>query len=203
MDQTIAYYDSHADAFVQDTVTAQMHTQQDAFLSYLPANARVLDFGAGSGRDSLYFMQHRCSVDMVDGSAAMCEACEKLTGKRAVLSTFLEFQTEEKFDGIWACASLLHLHRDEIPIVLSHLAEMLDKPNVMYLSFKYGDFAGERNGRYFTDLTEESFSAIIDEANALEATRRCGTYTVDKIFMTEDVRPGRNTQWLNAFVRLL
>lgn len=205
LDQTLSYYDTHADAFIQDTQTAQMHAQQDAFLAYLPAHAHVLDFGAGSGRDSLYFMQYGCRVTMVDGSAAMCEACEKLTGQRAVHSTFLEYQlkeADEKYDGIWACASLLHLRREEIPLVLSRLAGMLKKPNIVYLSFKYGEFAGERNGRYFTDLTENSLAEVLREANTAAPAVAYGRYALEKQFITEDVRPGRTTKWLNAFVRL-
>lgn len=224
MNQTLSYYDTHAETFIQDTVSAQMHTQQDAFLAYLPAHAHVLDLGAGSGRDSLYFMQHGCSVTMVDGSAAMCKACEKLTGQKAVHSTFLEYETDENYDGVWACASLLHLRREEIPLVLSRLAAMLRQPNIVYLSFKYGEFAGERNGRYFTDLTEESLAGVIREANAVlrgantvsregnSALRETstaalvvvnGSYTIEKQFITEDVRPGRTTKWLNAYVRLM
>lgn len=202
MNKTIDYYNTHANDFVQDTVTASMHLQQDAFLSCLPAHAHVLDLGAGSGRDSLYFMQHGCLVTMVDGSDAMCKACEKLTGQRAIHSTFLEFETQEKYDGIWACASLLHLHKEEIPVVLSHLAGMLNKPNKLYLSFKYGNFEGQRNERYFTDLTEDGLALLIRETNAMKFTIKYGGYTINRQFITEDVRPGKSTRWLNTFVSL-
>lgn len=138
--------------------------------------------GGDDQRRYLYYqlkisMQHGCQVTMVDGSDAMCKACEKLTGQRAIHSTFLEFETQEKYDGIWACASLLHLHKDEIPVVLSHLAGMLNKPNKLYLSFKYGNFEGQRNGRYFTDLTEDSLSFLIRETNAMKLTIKYGRCT--------------------------
>lgn len=202
MDQTIDYYNMHADDFIQDTVTAKMHVQQDAFLAYLSEKAHILDFGAGSGRDSLYFLQHGYHVTMVDGSTVMCEACEKLTGQKAIHSTFLDFKSQKKYDGVWACASLLHLHKEEIPVVLSHLAGMLNKPNTLYLSFKYGNFEGQRNGRYFTDLTEESLVTLIRKTNALKLTGDHGRYTIDRQFITEDVRPGRSTRWLNAFLHI-
>ena len=202
MNQTIDYYNTHANDFVQDTLAANMHLQQDAFLACLPAQAHILDLGAGSGRDSLYFMKLGCLVTMVDGSDAMCKACEKLTGQKAIHSTFLDFETQEKYDGVWACASLLHLHKEEIPVVLSHLAGMLKKPNTLYLSFKYGDFEGPRNGRYFTDLTEEGLASVILKTNTLKLTMEHGNYKVDRQFITKDVRPGRTERWLNAFVHL-
>ena len=34
---------------------------------------------------------------------------------------------------------------------------------IIYLSFKYGDFEGERNGRYFTDMTEDSLEKLLME----------------------------------------
>lgn len=203
MNQTIDYYNTHADDFVQDTLAANMHLQQDAFLSCLPTQAHILDLGAGSGRDSLYFMKHGCQVTIVDGSDVMCKACEKLTGQKAIHSTFLDFETQEKYDGVWACASLLHLHKEEIPVVLSHLAGMLKNPNTLYLSFKYGDFEGQRKERYFTDLTEKSLMGVIEEANKVSSVKESGAYAIEKQFITEDVRPGRGTKWLNAFVHLI
>lgn len=64
---------------------------------------------------------------------------------------------------------------------------------VLYASFKYGTFEGERNGRYFTDLTEESLTAIAEAAGGFEEVR---TWT------TKDVRADRSGQkWINIILR--
>ena len=99
--------------------------------------------------------------------------------------------------------SRVNICQRSIPVVLSHLAGMLKKPNTLYLSFKYGDFEGQRKERYFTDLTEKSLMGVIEEANKVSSVKESGAYAIEKQFITEDVRPGRGTRWLNAFVHLI
>ena len=70
---------------------------------------------------------------------------------------FEELDVVEKYDGIWACASILHVEKKKLPDILKRMATATKNGGVIYTSFKYGDFEGEKNGRYFTYLTEESF----------------------------------------------
>ena len=64
---------------------------------------------------------------------------------------------------------------------------------VLYASFKYGEFEGERNGRYFTDMTEET---------RLEILKDIPEMTVEKHWITGDVRAGRGDErWLNIILR--
>ena len=73
------------------------------------------------------------------------------------------------------------------------MAEALRKNGIIYTSFKYGTFAGERNGRYFTDMTEELFAKFLCGVDGLE---------VEEQWMTLDVRPGRGEEkWLNLILR--
>lgn len=61
------------------------------------------------------------------------------------------------------------------------------------MSFKLGDYQGDRNNRYFTDLTEDTLKNLLKDINTLQA---------DSFKITGDVRPGReNEKWLNAFYR--
>ena len=69
----------------------------------------------------------------------------------------------------------------------------LKKDGVIYTSFKYGTFQGERKGRYFTDFTEETFAEFIRKIKGL---------LIEKLWITADVRPGReNEKWLNILLR--
>ena len=64
---------------------------------------------------------------------------------------------------------------------------------VLYTSFKYGTFEGERNGRYFTDMTEESLSALLNKATG---------FFIEEQWITSDARPGREEEkWLNVILR--
>lgn len=106
---------------------------------------------------------------------------------------FNDFAEQDMYDGIWACSSILHLSELELKNVLIHMEEALHNGGIIYTSFKYGSFSGMRNGRFFTDFTEESFTDFVSEIEQLE---------IEKIWITGDVRPGReNEKWLNMILR--
>lgn len=191
MSYTIDYYNNNAHKFIGDTVNADMNDIQKNFLMRIPKGGSILDLGCGSGRDSKAFLDLGYKVVSVDGSIEMCKAAEKLTKQPVICSYFQDFETGEMFDGIWACASLLHLHRNEIKPVVIKLAKYLKENACLYMSFKLGDFQGERNGRYFTDFTLESISELLSDVDDLK---------LDSSEITSDVRPGRdNEKWLNVF----
>ena len=105
---------------------------------------------------------------------------------------FQELDDFEKYDGIWACASILHVSKDALPDVLMRMYRAVKPGGIMYISFKYGTFSGMRNGRYFTDFTEETFRAFLDE---------CPGFTELEHWVTADVRPGRGEEkWFNVLL---
>lgn len=188
MSETIEYYNKNAEKFIQDTVSANMSSIQEDFLSHIPEQGFILDLGCGSGRDTKLFSDKGYKVLAVDGSEKMCQAAQRLSGQRVICSTFQDFETDLLFDGIWACASLLHLNKHEIKSVIKKMVDYLKEGGVFYMSFKYGDYQGIRNGRYFTYLNEESLQSLVCDELSLVS------YTI-----TGDVRPNRaDEKWLNA-----
>jgi len=109
---------------------------------------------------------------------------------------FQDINFENQFDGVWACASLLHVPKDELVGVINRLKIAMLPKGILYISFKYGKFAGDRNGRFFTDLTEGEFDKIVDSVGGL---------TVQKTYIFGDVRPGRELHEaaLNKFRRYI
>ena len=190
MNNTITYYNQNAADFVANTQNADMSNLYQKFLAYLPATGKILDLGCGSGRDTKYFMQQGYDVTAIDGTPALCQIAQEFTGQKVHCMTFDQIKWENTFDGIWACASLLHLTKHELPSIFFKLATALKKSGYLYASFKYGSFEGERNGRYFTDLTENGLSVAVS-ASGLKITER---------WITEDVRPERNEKWLNTIL---
>lgn len=192
-DVTIEYYNRNAARFLEDTAGVEFTEIQNVFLNLLPEGALILDFGCGSGRDALEFLKRGYQVEATDGSEEMCRAAADLTGHAVRQMLFQELDEREKYDGIWACSSILHLSKPELGDVLEKMTAALKINGVIYISFKYGTFEGERNGRYFTDFTEETFTEFIKGMTGV---------TVEKMWITDDVRPGRGEEkWLNMILR--
>ena len=159
---TIEYYNQHVKQFVSTTVDVDFKEIQDKFINKL-SGKNVLDFGCGSGRDTKYFLKSGLNVTAIDGSPEMCRAASEYTGIQVRKMLFEELNEKDCYDGIWACSSILHLPKEILKRVFFKMTDALCSNGIMYTSFKYGNFEGERNGRYFTDFTIETFSNFIKE----------------------------------------
>ncbi len=191
--QTLAYYERNADAFLKETAEIPFSEIQDQFLSLVPEGGRILDFGCGSGRDAKYFSQKGFLVDAADGSEKMCAYARKFTGLPVKCLLFGELDSKEEYDGIWACASILHLTKKELKEVFPRMRRALKGKGILYASFKYGKDERMRDGRYYTDFTEETF---------LEFLSHTGGFSVRRLWISHDARPDRNSQrWLNALLQ--
>ena len=193
MKNTINYYNENAKQFVENTVNVEFYHMQKRFLDKLQIGAYILDFGCGSGRDTKYFLEQGYQVDAIDGSVELCKLARELTGIDVKHMYFQELSEVEKYDGIWACSSILHLGLDDLVEVMKKMALAVKPGGFIYTSFKYGNFSGERNGRYFTDMTENTFSELLQKIQGLE---------VEEQWITSDVRPGRGEEkWLNLILK--
>ena len=189
----VGYYDAHAKEYAELTVNADMSHAYEKFLKYLPVGAKLLDAGCGSGRDSLFFIKKGYDVTMLDASAGMCKCAETLTGRKALCMTFADINFEKQFDGIWACASLLHVSEKELGTVLAKFHRALRGSGVLYASWKYGE--GERldGERSYNDMTEEKLKNLLD---------RVGLFDCLECWVAEDSLPsGREQKWLNVVMR--
>lgn len=191
--KTLEYYDQNAGRFIEDTVDTDMHETQERFLGLIKVGGRILDFGCGSGRDSEFFLKKGYQVDAVDGSEEMVRRAAERTGIPVKQMLFRELTEIDAYDGIWACASVLHLSKAELKTVMQKMTVALCREGVIYASFKYGTFEGWRNGRYFTDFTEESFRLFLPDIPKLR---------IAECWITADARPGRaDENWLNLLLR--
>ncbi|MDO5135251.1 MAG: class I SAM-dependent methyltransferase [Eubacteriales bacterium] len=193
MDSTIEYYDQNADPFVQETLSVDFSVVQQRFLGKLFPGARILDFGCGSGRDAKYFLDRGYLVEATDGSGELCRRAGEYAGIQVKQMLFEQLDEFERYDGIWACSSILHLDKEALREVLRRMGTALKADGVVYASFKYGDFEGLRRGRFFTDFTPESFGKYMGQVPGLQ---------VEEWWVTGDVRPGREKErWLNLLLR--
>ncbi len=190
---TLGYYDDHADQFYKSTVNVEFTTMQERFLAKLQPGSYILDFGCGSGRDAKIFLEKGYKVDAVDGSVELCRLAGEYTGIKIKNMLFQDLSEVDRYDGIWACSSILHLPTKELAEVMGRMVTALKANGIIYTSFKYGTFAGERNGRYFRDMTEETFAEFLGGIDGLE---------MEEQWTTSDVRPERGAEkWLNLILR--
>ncbi|QXM06449.1 class I SAM-dependent methyltransferase [Crassaminicella indica] len=187
------YYNKNARIFIENTIKADMTKIYQKFEKYLKKGDRILDLGCGSGRDSLYFMNKGYDVLAVDYSEELVKSASKLLNKEVIILDMREMDFYEEFDAIWACASILHINREDINNVIRNCERALKNGGIFYLSFKYGDKEEWRNERFFNYYNETSFKRLIDQFPYLN---------IIETWKTKDVRKGREDEfWLNMIIK--
>lgn len=192
MNSTLEYYQDNAQEFFDSTVNADVSANYDHFLKHIPEHGKILDFGCGSGRDTKAFIQRGYSVEAIDGSSELCKLASEHCGIQVQCMDFMDLNEKEKYDGIWACASLLHISRHQMPQLLTKLRDAIVESGVIYISYKSGDFEGERNGRFFLDVTSDIFRGILRKVTGL---------IILEEWVTEDVRPDKQAKWYNVLIK--
>lgn len=192
MNITDQYYTKNAQSFFESTVSVDVQKLYDQFLPHLNPNGAILDAGCGSGRDAKHFKALGFKVTAFDANQALVELASRHLEQHVTHAKFDTFRAEpNSFDGIWACASLLHVPNEELAATFFTLSQLLKSQGLFYCSFKYGQAAQVRHGRFFTDMNEHK----------LHTTLATSPLTIKQTWVTSDVRPGRESeQWLNAIL---
>ena len=189
-DTTLSWYRDNAIQYAEETRNSLVLDALWEFLSRMKEGGTILDYGSGSGRDSAYFLDKGFSVDSLDGSAEMKAQAERLFGIKVKLSSFLSLEEKDKYDGIWAQASILHLEEHDLRVALTLIERALKRDGVFYSSFRKGEEDGYENGRWYTNMTERRFLSFLP-----------ASLYVEKIWESQDVRPGVSRTWLSIICR--
>ncbi len=191
--KTLSYYSQNAEKFIEGTVNVDMGEFYDEFLPLLPEGATILDAGCGSGRDTKYFLEHGYNVVAFDNSPEIVKIASDYTDHDIQLLSFSDINFLDQFDGVWACASLLHVSSDKLPDALLRLSRSLKRNGILYTSFKFGTEEVVRGERFFRDYTESSFDNLL---------KGQADFKLIKYWKTSDLRPGRqDEQRLNILGR--
>jgi SAM-dependent methyltransferase len=188
--RTLQYYDENADLYFANTVGLDVGPLRDRFLKHVPANARLLDAGSGSGRDTLAFLQRGYAVEAFDASPNLAALSSRLTGLKTRVLRLEDFHDYLRFDGIWACASLVHVPLASMNVVLGQLRQALRSGGVLYVSFKEGhDETISEDGRRFTNFDSDSLRALLKHAE----------FSVPDVWSSEGMKAlGSPERWINA-----
>lgn len=190
MKGTTDYYNRNADWYYWTTVAVDMDAMRKRFASYLPAEASVIDMGCGSGRDTLAFtdMGHRAIG--LDASAELVKLAKERLEIKAVVGDMSTWTSAEPYDGIWCCASLIHLNDEEKERFFKNLRSNLKVGGVIYISVKEGIETGvDEEGRYWSNCTEEELKSYLAKAGC----------EIRETKVTEDASGRPGVRWLNVF----
>ncbi len=190
MDSTVEFYNNKADLYFSTTYNICMNDFYDEFEKYIMPKSSILDLGCGSGRDSKYFIQKGYAVDALDASSEMCKIAEKYIGKTVYNMKIEDIDYYEKYDGIWACASLLHIQKAEMKLVLSKILRALKSDGILYASWKYGEKEIVSEGKYYCFMNEKTLGVLFDTKNV----------QIIKLWVTRD-KQNRSDNWINIIAK--
>jgi SAM-dependent methyltransferase len=190
---TDRYYKEHARDYFEKTVSADVEHLYDRFLPLLPARARILDAGSGSGRDLRAFRLRGYRPIGVDASEELVELAKAYSGAPCFAGRLEDLEYQECFDGLWACASVVHFPKSALSLVLERFRAALVAGGVMYVSVQNG--TGEKlakDGRFYAYYQRAEFLQILKEAD----------FRVEDVWLTADALPGRDSlEWINVIAR--
>lgn len=187
MSKTQDFYDQNAKTFAENTFHIDMHNLYEPFLKLIPKHGKILDIGCGSGRDALYFKNLGFNVNAFDYSKNLVTLAKLKTGLNIQHQSFYDLNATDKYDGIWACASLLHCERNRLPEVIEKIIKALKNNGACYLSFKYGHQDRIQGERLFIDMNETQILKLLSYENIV----------LLNMWIAKDNRPTSQEQWIN------
>jgi SAM-dependent methyltransferase len=146
--ETLAFYAREAVDYAVRRPLAGDH-QLQPFLARLPAGARILELGAGAGRDAERMIAQGFDLDPTDGVPELAAQGEARIGRPIRIMRFHELEAEASYDGVWANSSLLHAPLPELPGILARVHRALKPGGWHFASYKAADGEHRGGGRDF------------------------------------------------------
>lgn len=175
---TLDFYVAEAAAYADRERTIDQ-PRIDVFAGQLPAGAIILELGCGGGHDSAAFIEKGFDVDPTDGCPAVAREAEKRLNRPVRVLLFEDLDEFERYDGVWANASLLHVPRSELRSVIERVRTALKPDGIFHASFKAGSEEGrDRFGRYYNYPTagwlRQAYHADLWQSFNIERTMGSG-----------------------------
>lgn len=186
---TLAYYEAHADDYARRTLDAGLYDVYPRFVNGLSTGSRILDLGCGAGRDLKVFARLGFRPYGLDASPSLVRIAGRFSGVPVVVGRIEDIEFDREFDAVWACASLLHVPRQELNSTIRRIRAALKPGGPFFASIQAG--TGEErgsDGRLFTYFEENEFrSALVDNE----------FHHVEAWITGDSLREGRQLTWLN------
>lgn len=172
MDQTtIDTYDQLAEEYDKETADfwAQFpRTFFDAFLVHLKGK-EVLSVGSGPGRDSTILQTLGLRMSCLDASETMVRL-SRGRGLHSILGDFTHMPFDaERFDGVWAYTSLLHVPKSEIAQSMREIRRVMKQGGTLALDMiegegeQYRESSGMEAPRWFSFYTKPEIEQLLKD----------------------------------------
>lgn len=190
---TFRFYETHAESLIEKSRIPNASDWTRPFVSLLFPHAHILDAGCGAGYISQYFIQQGFTVTAFDASESLVCFSSELIKQPVYHLKYEDITFENEFDGIWACASLLHVPRSHMLQVIHKLAVALKADGILYANFVYGEEQISRGGILFNDYTEDKFQTVLANEKKLKLI---------KMWKSPDLPPARpDREWLHVLAQ--
>jgi SAM-dependent methyltransferase len=165
--RTRSVYEAESDAFVEKYRSESIAERfGEPFFDALDGQ-RILDVGCGPGSDAETFADRGYDVTGLDVTPSFLESARTNVPDAAFALGDMRHLplADDSFDGVWACASLLHVPREDVPATLSEFDRVLDDGGTLYCSLKRGDESGfDGDGRFFERHTTDAVRELLVDA---------------------------------------
>jgi ubiquinone/menaquinone biosynthesis C-methylase UbiE len=166
---TSATYDQIAADYAAQSWRADALTEsRRRFAARLTAGARVLDVGCGPAHDTAGLRELGLRASGFDRSRGMLAQARGdvplLLGDMRCLPV-----RDSALDGLWVCASFLHIPKRDAPAVLVELRRVLRPGGVLFISIKRGQGQrwiahGASGQRFFVFYQEDELDTLLTAA---------------------------------------
>ena len=143
---TVQAYDATAAEYAAEAsvMPEWVATEIDAFVTALDGSGRVLEIGSGGGRDAIALEKQGISVRRTDISKGFVDLLRESGVEADLLDPLTDDLTDPQrpgtpYDGVWACASVIHVAREDFGTVLGQLAEVTRTGGPIHVSVREGD----------------------------------------------------------------
>lgn len=193
MNSTRKYYEENSKSYFYTTYYNLPESLYKHFLSYIPEGGSIIDLGCGSGRDSKYFFEHKYLVEALDESTELCKIVKENLAIKVINDSIQNWEPENMYNGIWACASLLHLKIEDLFNSFNKIVKCIKENGVIFVSVKSGIETGyQPDGRYYTNFTEDLLENILRENQRLH---------LEKLWYTNDIYNRYDFKWMNFILK--
>lgn len=152
---TLSFYAKEAPVYVASGKNG-ISRHLESFLAQLVAGSEILELGCGGGRDAEFMIAQGFLVDPTDGTPEIAAKASERLKRHVRVMRFDELNALERYDAVYASASLLHVPVDQLSSVLSRVYQAFRSGGKHFASFKAGGVAArDRYGRYFNYLSRD------------------------------------------------